>query len=212
MVHTFKFGGRRFAYDSVCGALYSIDELAYKMLDYIELPMPKDCPSALRYDLAKYDSIAIGATYDELYKLYAGGRLYAAEPAENESEPAPEHTSSGVVIKSGNAVVCSHSAPHLPENAEALYISDAAEDSLTAEDLPELEKEIDKKTRGILKSESGAQLFAPVKPSLHSFKPCRGCWANRLCSAECPLEVRCQLERKRIECGLALGGIDAERN
>ena len=48
MVHSFKYGGYRFAYDTVSGTLFRFDELTYKMLDYIGLPMPVDCPSALR--------------------------------------------------------------------------------------------------------------------------------------------------------------------
>ena len=47
MVHSFKYGGYRFAYDTVSGTLFRFDELTYKMLDYIGLPMPVDCPSAL---------------------------------------------------------------------------------------------------------------------------------------------------------------------
>lgn len=79
MVHSFKYGGYRFAYDTVSGTLFRFDELTYKMLDYIGLPMPVDCPSALRYDLAKYDSMAIDDAYDALYALSKEGKIFVPE-------------------------------------------------------------------------------------------------------------------------------------
>ncbi len=82
MVHSFKIGGRRLAFDSASGELFEFGELAYKMLDYIGLPMPKDCPSALRYDLAKYDSAAIEETYDELYALAKAGKIFVEAEAD----------------------------------------------------------------------------------------------------------------------------------
>lgn len=45
------------------------------MLDYITLPMPEECSSALRYDLAKFDSAEIREEYSRIYELYRDGKL-----------------------------------------------------------------------------------------------------------------------------------------
>ena len=111
MVHSFKLGGHRWAYDSGSRTLHILDELAFKMLDYIELPMPKDCPSALRYDLAKYDSAAIDDTYAELYKLYIDGSLYSDDRTDDSSVCPIE--AGGALITDGKSVLASHSNPHI---------------------------------------------------------------------------------------------------
>ena len=106
MVHTFKFGGQRIAYDSVSGLTLPLSELAYKMLDYIELPMAKECSSALRYDLAKFDSAAISETYDMLYALYRDGKLFA------EGEVGENEIIGGAAVTVGDRI-CARDNPHL---------------------------------------------------------------------------------------------------
>lgn len=106
MVHKFKFGVHRFIYDSESGYTHAVDELGYKMLDYLELPMAKDCPSALRYDLAKYDSDAISAVYAEFRKLSDEGKLFAADvafdavEADGKGGALVEDSDAGVTVKS----------------------------------------------------------------------------------------------------------------
>ena len=51
--------------------------LQKKMLPYIALPMKKECPTALRYALAKFDSGAVAEAYEGLYVLFEKGLLEA---------------------------------------------------------------------------------------------------------------------------------------
>lgn len=138
-----------------------LDELQFKMLSYIGLPMPPECPSALRYDLAKYDSDAISETYDGLYKLSLEGRMFVLESGAPLVKP---EVSSPVLVLADGRIV-SHSSPELPEE---LFEAEKADirivsggDPLTADDLPGLLKELDKLTREYLKRGSGS-VFAPI--------------------------------------------------
>ena len=79
MVHIFKQGGQRIALDSASGAVHVLSALAYKMLDLLEPPMTEVCPTAVRYDLAKYDSRDVDEAYDELYSLYEAGVLFSKD-------------------------------------------------------------------------------------------------------------------------------------
>ena len=53
----------------------SLNMLQKKMLPALTLPMAKDCPTALRYALAKYDAGAVAGAYENLYELYIQGLL-----------------------------------------------------------------------------------------------------------------------------------------
>ncbi len=44
--------------------------LQKKMLPYVVLPMKKECPTALRYALAKFDANAVAEAYEGLYVLF----------------------------------------------------------------------------------------------------------------------------------------------
>ena len=209
MVHSFKFGGQRVAYDSVSGAVIPLSELAFKMLDYIQLPMPKDCPSALRYDLAKFDSAAISDTYDEMYALYKEGKLFADNAAEQSGAIA------GAALAVGAKRV-THSAPALLDAAKALadagedvtvsvVSADDAADALTEDDLPALLKELEKLSKEQVKrakGEGGAPFtaFKRGEVPVHNDPVCVGCWAKKLCTLGAPHGVMCELERKCAEC------------
>ncbi len=209
MVHSFKFGGQRIAYDSVSGAVIPLSELAFKMLDYIELPMPKDCPSALRYDLAKFDSAAISDTYDQMYALYKEGKLFADSAAE---QPA---AASGAAIAIGGALI-THQAPGLLELAKAMadegkdvslsvVSAPDPESALGEDDLAPLMKEMEKLSKEQIKRARGEggkpfSAFARCAAVSKDDAVCVGCWAKKLCSLTSPHGVKCDLERKRIEC------------
>ncbi len=210
MVHTFKFGGQRIAYDNVSGLVLPLSELAYKMLDYIELPMPKECSSALRYDLAKYDSAAIGETYNELYALYRDGKLFA------EGESGGEILHGGAAIKVGDTV-CTRADPHifdivkkLADNGEDVSISivDSPENrpAFTEEDIPTIARQLEKIAKEQVKRTrvgTDAKPFIAFEkhiPAAHDEESCTGCWAFKLCSLTSPQNAKCELEKKRIEC------------
>lgn len=210
MVHSFKLGGHRWAYDSGSRTLHILDELAFKMLDYIELPMPKDCPSALRYDLAKYDSAAIDDTYAELYKLYIDGSLYSDDQTDDSSVCPIE--AGGALITDGKSVLASHSNPHiqpLDEYVGKLEIvpaeNDASNgeapkgDALNEDDATALLKELDRAAKPFVAEKRNP--FALKEAFAHS---CDGCWAKDICSLKCKSAALCLLERRRLEYQLAL--------
>lgn len=175
MVHSFKLGGHRWAYDSGSRTLHILDELAFKMLDYIELPMPKDCPSALRYDLAKYDSAAIDDTYAELYKLYIDGSLYSDDRTDDSSVCPIE--AGGALITDGKSILASHSNPHIqrldeyvgkleivPAENDASNSEAPKGDALNEEDAVALIKELDRAAKPLVADKRNP--FAQKKRSL----------------------------------------------
>ncbi|MBQ8551553.1 MAG: hypothetical protein IJ428_01930 [Clostridia bacterium] len=209
MVHTFKFGGQRIAYDSVSGLVLPLTELAYKMLDYIELPMAKECSSALRYDLAKFDSAAISDTYNELYALYRDGKLFA----EGESEV---ETVGGAALMVGD-VLCTRDNPHVLEIAKSLADEDKdaaisvvwapeGEAAFIDEEIPAILKELEKLAKEQVKRARGdiegkpLTAFKSCCAAAHTDESCAHCWANKLCSLTSPHKAMCELECKRIEC------------
>jgi hypothetical protein len=55
----------------------SLTSLEKKMLSCLTLPMTEECPTALRYALAKYDADAVAEAYDRLYALWQRGDIEA---------------------------------------------------------------------------------------------------------------------------------------
>ena len=53
----------------------TLTSLQKKMLAQLTLPMPEECPTALRYALAKYDADAVAEAYEGLYELFVAGKL-----------------------------------------------------------------------------------------------------------------------------------------
>ncbi len=84
MVHYFKLAGQRMVLDCASGYTAAVDEIAYKMLAYLTLPLPADCPSAIRYDMAKYDSALVDKTYQRILADHKAGMLYTDTPFDTE--------------------------------------------------------------------------------------------------------------------------------
>ena len=53
----------------------SLTSIQKKMLPAISLPMPDDCPTSLRYALAKFDSGSVSDAWDGLKELESEGLL-----------------------------------------------------------------------------------------------------------------------------------------
>ena len=53
----------------------TLTSLQKKMLAQLTLPMTEECPTALRYALAKYDADAVAEAYEGLYELFEAGEL-----------------------------------------------------------------------------------------------------------------------------------------
>lgn len=79
MLYTFRFEGKKYAYDSVSGAIVQPSALEYKMMGAILPPLTAVCPTSLRYELAKYDSLDVEEAYGEIYALSQQGVLYCPE-------------------------------------------------------------------------------------------------------------------------------------
>lgn len=79
MLYTFRFEGKKYAYDSVSGAIVQPSALEYKMMGAILPPLTPVCPTSLRYELAKYDSLDVEDAYNAIYALFEAGVLYGAE-------------------------------------------------------------------------------------------------------------------------------------
>lgn len=53
----------------------TLTALQKKMLPALTLPMPEECPTALRYALAKFDADTVAEAWDALRELAEGGYL-----------------------------------------------------------------------------------------------------------------------------------------
>jgi hypothetical protein len=76
MLVLFRHNAKKYAYDTVCGSLSALSALEFRMLEAIQPPMPPVCPTALRYELAKYDSADVEYAYDGLFEKSANGMLF----------------------------------------------------------------------------------------------------------------------------------------
>ena len=57
------------------GQSVTLTSLQKKMLPAITLPVPEECPTALRYALAKFDADAVAEAYEGLLRLAEAGLL-----------------------------------------------------------------------------------------------------------------------------------------
>ena len=57
------------------GCAVTLTAIQKKMLTVMTLPLPEDCPTSLRYALAKYAATAVAEAWDELKELEAEGML-----------------------------------------------------------------------------------------------------------------------------------------
>ena len=82
MLHYWKSGKQKIAYDTASGAVIALTSLEYKMIQAITPPLAPLCPSSLRYELAKFDSADVEEAYEKIYRLYTQGILFATPIAE----------------------------------------------------------------------------------------------------------------------------------
>ena len=76
MIYTLKFAGKKYAYDSASGAVIQPNALQFKMFGAILPPLTQVCPTSLRYELAKFDSMDVEEAYQYIYSLSCDGILY----------------------------------------------------------------------------------------------------------------------------------------
>ena len=79
MLVLFRHSNKKYAYDTVAGSLSAVGALEFRMLEALTPPMPPVCPTALRYELAKYDSTDVEENYAILYEKAADGVIFSPE-------------------------------------------------------------------------------------------------------------------------------------
>ena len=79
MLILFRYGGKKYAWDTAAGALSVLTALEYRMLEALTPPMEPICPTALRYELSKYDSSTVEECYDGLLEKAANGVIFTPE-------------------------------------------------------------------------------------------------------------------------------------
>ncbi len=121
MLHIFKLNSHRIAYDTATHRAYPLSALALKMLDSLTPPLTEDCPSALRYAFAKYDSNDLSTSYAELYALYKDGLLFA----ESNDTTVPEGDTDVVLTSAAAAVSKITSAIEAGAKKLHVYVKDA---------------------------------------------------------------------------------------
>ena len=115
MLVLFRHNAKKYAYDTVGGSLTPLTALQYRMLEALEPPMPPVCPTALRYELAKYDAADVEEAYDELYEKAANGVIFlpnaptlcvpeAQEPLQRAALQAAAERLTAPVSVTGNGV------------------------------------------------------------------------------------------------------------
>ncbi len=57
------------------GTVTTLNPIQKKMLPVVTLPLPEDCPTALRYALAKYAATAVSDAWEGLLELEEQGLL-----------------------------------------------------------------------------------------------------------------------------------------
>ena len=61
------------------GSDAALNTIQKKMLPTLTLPLPEECPTGLRYALAKFSATAVAEAWDGLKELEAEGDLINAE-------------------------------------------------------------------------------------------------------------------------------------
>ena len=98
MLVLFRYKAKKYAYDTVCGSLSVLTALEHRMLEAITPPMTPVCPTALRYELAKYDSADVEENYDALYEKAANGVIFAADDGTLRVPDTDEETARAAVL------------------------------------------------------------------------------------------------------------------
>lgn len=80
MIHKFKMAGYNIVVDVNSGAVHSVDDLTYDILDNIEPPFAPACPDNVTEKLQMFHSREdIATCYDEVVSLYREGLLFSEE-------------------------------------------------------------------------------------------------------------------------------------
>lgn len=78
MIHKYTLKGHFIVLDVNSGAVHLVDELAYKLLDYVAPPLQESCPD-FGDKVKSFTQQEIEETYAELYSLYQAGQLFSED-------------------------------------------------------------------------------------------------------------------------------------
>ena len=98
MLVLFRHSNKKYAYDTVAGSLSAVGALEFRMLEALTPPMPPVCPTALRYELAKYSSDAVEESYDSLYEKAVNGVIFVPDDGFLRAPEADEETTRAALI------------------------------------------------------------------------------------------------------------------
>ncbi len=83
MIHKYSLNGYFIVLDVNSGGVHVVDELTYRLLDFVDEPLSEKCPEAALEALSiEYEQNEILETYHEIYELYQEGILFSSDDYE----------------------------------------------------------------------------------------------------------------------------------
>ena len=78
MIHKYNLLGNNICLDVHSGAVHILDDISYKMLDYLDENMTENIPdSVIEAMSGEYSEEDLTETYNDLYELYKMGQLFS---------------------------------------------------------------------------------------------------------------------------------------
>jgi len=156
MIYTFKLYGTRLALDTDSGAVHLLDALAFDMLRYLVFPLEKNCLSTLRYDLARYESADVSATFTSFEKMNRDGVFSENGQLDNTYINIPSATpkSDATVEFCGARPIFATEVLKCVENG-AMFVNAVCTDAMLTENSDIVDSELERIAKEIAKRRLG---------------------------------------------------------
>ena len=82
MIHKYKQNGQYIVLDVCSGGVHVVDELTYKLLDYVAPPFADVCPDEIIAKMDGFDKDDVKECYQELKELYDAKMLFTEDDYE----------------------------------------------------------------------------------------------------------------------------------
>ena len=79
MIHKFNMLNKNIVLDVESGGVFVFDDLTFKMIDFIDLPMNRNCDENFLKKFHLYSSVDVLESYENIYELYAKKILFSPE-------------------------------------------------------------------------------------------------------------------------------------
>lgn len=156
MIYKFKLYGQRYMVDTASCAVHKLSQLQYDMLGYLTLPFEDSFPSALRYDLAKYESSQLAQAYMEFRKWHFDGVFMSDLPLKLHETEISSAQGSASVTYSERKFVFASDVIKLADSTNAPVSAQQDELSPVKEcDYDILESEFERIAKEIIKRKTG---------------------------------------------------------